>query len=1150
MQKSLHGYRSAWWGRRYLTKTLLVMKLTLVLLIAFFFNASGKSLAQHVTYSGTNVPLEEVFTELEKQTGFFFLYTKQTLAKSQPVSISATDMPLTEFLGKLLANQPLMYSIASRTVTISPAPPGAVPSGKESFILYTPPVKITGKVIDPSGNGLSGASISIKGSSKGTSANADGSFSISNVPEDGIIEVSAVGYLTASFKVVKGDLYRIAADGKSEPLTTKGITGVFIRMYRSNSPLDETVIIAYGSTTRRLNSGNVSTIKGEEISKTPVTNIQQVLQGRLPGLNVVFNSGNSAAPVSMEIRGRTSLNPNAYSDPLYILDGIQLNAVPTLNHFTNKNFVPGSVQGGFSPTGGENILSFINPLDIESIDVLKDADATSAYGSRGANGVILITTKRGKAGPTNVAFNISHGVTSVPRKLDLLSTKDYLEVRKQAFRNDGITPNIYNAMDLLVWDQNKETDWQDVLIGQGKSTQATVSVAGGVNQTTYYLSSTYNETGELMNYGDNNKKYDVVMNVSHTSNNQRFSVRYGSTYSVTDYNTRRAGASIYLSPNAPDIFDQNGDLNFAPYRTPTGTNFPFDGIKSPSLSRTQNFTNSAQLDFKLFDGLSLQMIGNMIFSSNKNSTYLPLSAIDPMNMFRMSEAYYGVSTIQNIQLQPSFNYRKYLGKGTLDVIVAADYKKYSTRGLTSHGMNFPDDNLMKSLNNAEYTMTLESYAEHKHIGVTSSIKYDYENKYLVHVNLRRDGSSRFGPGRRFGTFGSGSLNYIISEEKWMKKLLPKWFTWAKLRATYGVTGSDAVGDYQFMSRWSVTTQDGYTKLPKYGGVQAILSTIPVNQKYQWESNKQWDFSIEMSFLKDRINMGLSHYIRRSGNQLTSIPTPDHTGFPSVVGNWNALVENKGFEFECSGAIIQHKDLQVKARFNISVNRNKLLEFPDLERSPYATLYKIGASLNSSYYLHYTGIDPATGIFTFEDYTKDGKIDFYSTFAPGDPRSDKYVAVDRTQKYYGFMGIDVYWKQFSFTVDMPFARQTGEHPFITVANGSMNNIWFPAEVRNNTWMKPGDKALYHRLTTNFQTPIRSSDGIFTDASFIKFSRIGISYSLPTKLLSKAGMKMCSIGLSASNLGYITSYRGIDPEAQTSASVSPMTRTTSASILINL
>ena len=1150
MQKSLHGYRSAWWGRRCLTKSLLVMKLTLVLLITFLFNASAESLAQRVTYSGNNVSLEEVFTALEKQTGYFFLYTKQTLAKSRPVSISVADMPLTDFLNKLLSGQPLVYSIASRTITISTAPSPS-PAPVNRIQVYIPPVKISGKVQDPEGNGIAGASISVKGSTKGISAGADGKFTLSNVSEDAIIEVSAIGYITARFKVGSNDLLRIGANGTAEPLSTKGFSDITIRLLRSNSPLDETVIIAYGSTTRRMNTGNVSTIKGEEINKTPVTNIQQVLQGRLPGLNVVFNSGNSSAPVKMEIRGRTSLNPKAYSDPLYIVDGIQLNAVPTMNFLTGQNFVPGTVQSGFSPSGGENILAFINPLDIESIDVLKDADATSAYGSRGANGVILITTRRGKAGPTNIAVNLTHGVTSVPRKLDLLSTEEYLEIRKQAFINDGMTPNINNAMDLLAWDPEKYTDWQDVLIGEGRSTQANVSVSGGANQTTYYLSASHRSVGELMNYGATNKSYDVMMNVAHTSTNQRFSVRFGSSYSVTDNNTLRAGGNIFLPPNAPDIFDKDGNLNFAPYRTPTGSRYPFAGIKMPMNSRSNTFNNNAQLDFKLVRGLSLQMIANMMYATNNNNYFTPLASIDPLSLFRVSEALYGNSTIQNIQLQPSIRYLKYIGKGTLDIMVAADYKRYTTRGLTSQGRGYSNDNLMRSMNNAESQITLESYAEQKHIGVTTNLKYDYENKYVLNVSVRRDGSSRFGPGKRFGTFGSGSLNYIISEEKWMKAILPKWFSWAKLRATFGVTGSDAVGDYQYLSRWAMLTKDGFNKLPKYGGVQALLSQIPVNQEYQWESNKIWDFTIDLGFLKDRINLSLTHYIRRSGKQLTDIPTPDITGFPSVVGNWDALVQNKGFEFEVNGIVLDKKDFQLKARLNVSVNRNKLLEFPDIERSSYATIYMVGASLNTGYYLHYTGIDPATGVFTFEDHNKDGKIDHSTTYVLGDPRSDRYVAIDNTQKYYGSFGIDIFWKDFSFTADMPFARQIGTHPFITTAPGSMNNIWLPDEVKNNTWMKPGDKALYHRYTTSLGGPsIRTADGSFTDASFIKFSRVGLSYRLPAKLLARVGLKGCSFGLSVTNLGYITSYKGIDPETQGGLNATPMTRTASGSININL
>jgi hypothetical protein len=536
--------------------------------------------------------------------------------------------------------------------------------------------------------------------------------------------------------------------------------------------------------------------------------------------------------------------------------------------------------------------------------------------------------------------------------------------------------------------------------------------------------------------------------------------------------------------------------------------------------------------------------------ANNNNTYLnPLSSTDPIDPFRMSNAVYGMSTVHNYNVQPSIRYSRYIGKGTLNVLMAADYKKFTTKSNTSMAYNFANDNLMRSINNAEMVHTTESFAEHKHIGVTSTITYDYESKYVVNIRLRRDGSSRFGTGKRFGNFGSGSINWIASEETWMKNFMPTWLSFVKLKATYGITGSDDVGDYQYLSRWSVLANDNFSKRAPYGGVQSMVSIIPFNQEYQWQSNSTWDFSLEMSFFKDRLNLFLTHYIRTSGKQLTSIPTPDITGFETVLGNWAALVQNKGFEMEANGTIIDKKDFKLRSRLIFSLNRNKLLEFPGIEQSPYATIYKVGESLNTKYYLHYTGVDPASGLHTFEDRNKDGSIDGYGTYIPGDPRSDRYIPITLVQKYFGSFGLDLFWKDFSFSIDMPFARQLGNHPFMTRAPGAMHNLWLPDEVKNNTWMKPGDKALYHRYTTHFNSHIADSDGAFTDASFIKLSRIGVAYRLPSKLAGKVGMKGCTFTGSINNLGYITSYQGIDPETQTSMGT-PMTRTISGTIAINL
>lgn len=1147
MQKSLHGCRSAWWRPRRLTKTLMVMKLTLVLLTAFMFSAYAKSLAQHVTYSGHNVPLEKVLAELEKQTGYFFLYTQETLASSQPVTISVKEMPLNDFLKKIFEHQPLTYSIASKTVTVSPAPPAAV---RQIVPLFNMPVTIAGRIMDESGAGISGASVSVKGSAKGVSAGTDGRFTLPHVPDDALLDVSAIGYTTIHLKVLNNSVVKLETGGRTETLGNGGYTDLPVRLKRSSSPLDETVVIAYGaSTTRRMNTGNVGTLKGEEINRTPVANLQQALQGRIPGLNVIFSNGKTNAPVKMEIRGRNTLNPNEFTEPLYILDNVPLNAITASETMVASGSAPpGPVQAGFSLNGGENLLSFINPRDIESVEVLKDADATAIYGSRGANGVILITTKKGKPGPTRLDVSMNYGVMSIPRKLDLMNTEEYLSVRREAFRNDGYIPNAQNAIDLVQWDQNKYTDWQKFIYGEGISTAATVAVSGGVNQTSYRLSARHSSTQEMTNNSGKSKASGVDMNIEHRSSNQKFILTFDSKLSVTDNATFNPGGDIFLPPNAPDAYTKEGTLNFKEWRAGNIGNYPFEGLLKPNYSKTTFFINNIQTNFQLMEGLNFLTRFGYSFSSNDNKTFNPAASQDPEN-FGMAAAYLGTTVANNWEVVPTLQYTKFIGKGVLSALLGADYVMQTTKTLTSWGIGYPNDNLIRSINNAAMVLSGDGYKEYKHIAVFTNLRYTLLDRYILSVNLRRDGSSRFGAGKQFGNFGSASLSWKLSDEKFMQKVLPEWVSFLKLRGTWGKTGSDGIGDYKYLSRWSINSGPGGFRIPEYGTVPAIQITQPVNQQFQWQSTSQLDVTLDLSLFNDRLNFSVSRYVKQTGNQLVDIPTPAYTGFPTVLSNWNAMVRNSGWEFSFDSRVLNTKDFTLNVDFNIGTNKNVLVRFPEILKSPYATIYKEGTSTNTQYYLHYTGIDPSSGRYSFEDRNKDGVINLYNNLVPGDPDADRYVPVDLNPKYTGGFGCRMFWKGVSLAARFSFKRGIGEDPFINLVPGSMNNLWLPEDVRNNRWQKPGDHAIYPRYSTTDLNIIKFSDGFFTDASYIKIGELSLGYDLPAEWISKAKLRSCRIGFTVNNLGYITSYKGVDPETQKGANGSPMQRLVSTVLLLS-
>ncbi|MGN6416917.1 MAG: TonB-dependent receptor plug domain-containing protein, partial [Pseudobacter sp.] len=586
------------------------MKLTILFTAIAFFQVQASTLAQTVTLSGKDFTLKQVFAAIDKQTGYALMTNKGTLDASKPVTLTVHKMPLREFLDFVLKEEELEYEIEGKTIFLSKK--NKVVSGgapPERLEVYKDQEIITGQVINEDGAGLSGVSIFHKKMNKGTLTDAQGLFSIKAKKGDTLL-FSIVGYADQQVKIT-GNILQV-------------------RMKVAHSVLDETQVTAYGKTSRRLSTGNISTVKGEDIQRQPVMTVQEALIGRVAGLTIERTSGNSAAPVKVRIRGTNTINQNAVADPLYVIDGIPVNMMNT-GLRANSPVNMGAVQAGVVNTIGENPLLFLNPADIERVDVLKDADATAIYGSRGANGVILITTKRSKGGPTTVGVTVQKDVRFNQNYPRLLNTPEYLAVRREAFRNDGIEPAIGNAPDLTLWDSTKYTDWQRMLVGKGGATTVNVNVGGGEGQTRYSLSGGYSTLKDIMNNGGKNERISFNSSVSHRSRDSRFNFTLGNMISHTEVNSYAISSLGRLPPNAPDMYNNKGEFNFDGYRIGNTTFFPFAGIRQPSSSKTLSVNNQIQLDYELINGLNLSMTARYAFNTNDNINLKPSASIDPLS---------------------------------------------------------------------------------------------------------------------------------------------------------------------------------------------------------------------------------------------------------------------------------------------------------------------------------------------------------------------------------------------------------------------------------------------------------------------------------------------------------------------------------------
>ncbi|RAJ76777.1 TonB-linked SusC/RagA family outer membrane protein [Chitinophaga dinghuensis] len=1092
----------------------LFKRLTMVLLMVGCLTVSLSATAQTITYSSKKATLQQVFAEIKKQVNYVVIFNPDLIDVSVSVSVNAQKQPLEAFLKTIFSGMPVKYNIVGTTIVLfrkSDSPQTAMPEDN------VPTREVSGIVSDEKNRTpLIGVNVVIAGTNRGTQTNEKGLFTLKNVEENDVLVFSSIGFQKVSVTVSR---LRVLFNVALPPAT---------------SELDQAVVQAYGITSKRLTTGNITKITAKDIERQPVLNPLLALQGHAPGLLVTQTSGYANAPVKVEIRGRNSIGTNFLSDPLYVIDGVPMTVLDLPGVWRNGGVSTGFVQGGLSATGGQSPLFSMNPRDIESIEVLKDADATAIYGSRAANGVILITTKKGKPGKTNFSLDVNQGYIDVPHRRQMLNTQQYLQMRREAFKNDGITPTKATAPDLVAWDTTRYTDWQKEILGTGSQTTINTSLSGGDAQNTFRISGNYGKQVDVLSKSGASQQATLGANIGHKSQNQKLSVNLGTQFSYTHVNAIYALSSVFqLPPNAPPIYNSKGELNWDEWNAVgKGNDFPFGYLLKTNVLETNQFSSNLGISYELLKGLTVSTSAGYTSMTGSSNFFIPIASQNPIDN-PMGSTSFGTTKNTNWIIEPQIAYSRYVGKGDLKVQLGGSLQSTITDGVTTFGLGYTDDNMLSSINNAMVQQTTENYARYKYAGMFGRINYNWNNKYIINLNARRDGSSRFAAGSQFGNFGSVGLAWNASEEPWMKQLLPNWVSFMKLRTSYGITGGDgSIGDYQYLSQWS--TKISNVPLNQYGGLQPLVPIHAVNQQYHWESNKKYEAALSVSFLEDRINLEGAYYMNRSGNQVTSIPTPRYTGFSSIVGNWNAVIENAGWEGDIRATLVQKKDLRWSVTFNISTNKNRLISYPGIEQSPYYTIYRVGESLSAVYLTHYLGIDPQTGRYSFVDRNKDGQIIINSNVPAGTANDDRYIVKDLNPKYYGGIGTALTYKGWNLDLFFDYKRQLGMNPFLEIPGGFSN---LPVSAIRDHWQKPGDIAAYPGYSTSLGTSISSSDAMYVNASYLRFRTLALSYGLPDNLLKRMHMTACRAFIRAQNLFTITNYPGIDPEIQDLSSVPP-------------
>ncbi|OJJ15997.1 hypothetical protein BKI52_35075 [marine bacterium AO1-C] len=944
---------------------------------------------------------------------------------------------------------------------------------------------VTGKVTNSKGEAIPGATVVVKGTSNGVVTRTDGTFSINNVPSDAVLVIQAFGLET-------------------QEVTVGSQTNISVSLSDTKA-LDEVVVVGYGTTTKRSITGSVATVKSEDIASLPtVSTIENALTGRTAGVQVNAQNGVLGAPVTVRVRGTASLN--ASSQPLYVLDGI-----PVASGETGLGF------GG----SGTNPLKNLNPSEIESIEVLKDASAASIYGSRGSNGVILITTKRGKAGKPQVSINYYYGTTAPTNTLDMMNGDQFTGMWNAAVDNRGL-PATFRIDPTSI----ENTDFIDLVTRTGNIQEINASVRGGTQSTKYYVSAAFADANGYIER-NNQQRFNLRLNLDQKISekvNMSFGIAPSRSVSFRVGEENAVGAPLtYAHLYFPNVaaFNPDGTVNTSPAPNPFGQ-FPGTPV-----------SNQLGQDF---NSIITQVVSNLSlnyqilpFLSAQTKVAIETFQVDERRKFadNTTDGFgTGLSDINNVQRYNytwtnTINYNQVFGKHKVSGLLGSELQNSVTETTFTSGNEFPD-NRLKTLASAANTVSgTGTGTEFTFVGFFTRLNYTFADKYIVSLTGRYDGSSRFGNNNRYGFFPAASLGWVVSQESFMSGV-KNVVSFLKLRASYGLTGNAAIGN--FASRGLI----GFGA--DYAGAPGFEPTSLSNDDLTWETTAQLDLALEWGILDDRIRGSFGYYVKNTRDLLLARPLPRESGFTTITQNIGEI-QNRGIEIEISADIFKTKDFTWTTSFNISTLQNKVTKLADLDGDGKGDdiisgrqIIREGEPLGSFFLVNYAGVDPTNGdalwFSTDGNENRDGNTtNAYSTAdrtISGNPFPDFFGGWTNKFSYKGF-DLSVF---FQFTQGNDLYRNEGrfyQSNLASVFNNTTDqlNYWTPTNTNTNI---PQPRAL---LSNGNQHSTRYLD----DGSFIRLKTLTLGYTLPKSLTKQYSVRLYFQG---QNLWTQTNYTGFDPE----------------------
>ena len=978
--------------------------------------------------------------------------------------------------------------------------------------------QISGVVTDNDGQPISGATVLIEGTSVGTTTNINGEFSLS-APADGTLSVSFIGYETMQEAIA-------------------GKTWISFSLKEDTHAIDDVIVVAYGTAKKESFTGSVAVVKSEELEHRKVANVTKAIDGLAPGVQATSGSGQPGSGSTIVIRGFGSIN--ASSTPLYVVDGIPY----------------------------DGAISAINPDDIASISILKDASASVLYGARGANGVVLINTKKGNSDETVVDLKINVGVSSraIPR-YETVGAKDFMEMMYSAYYN-AYGSNVlaqmqsilganemYNPYDVplaqlfteegkisdkatLRWDE----DWLDEATNNAALRQEYgASVSGGNEKTQYMFSLGYlNEDGVLRT--TNFERYSGRLSVE-TQAKPWFAAGMGANFARNTTNSSETESSatsnvfysaqlmapiypVYMRDPATGeyLLDENGKKQFDYGSSrPSGQQTDFNSIATLYDDKYEqgSYSLSARTHFD-FMGVEDHWTEGLKFQINFGTDYYNSQSMTYYNpFFGNAESVSGRIYKSNLtSLGYTFNqllsYNRSFGRHNLDLLVGHEYYAYTESSLSGHKTGLPGGGIYE-LDAAAVIVGTGSSTDNDRIeSYLSRVNYSYDDKYYISGSWRTDGSSRFAPGSRWGNFWSAGASWRISQEEFMKDV--DWVDNLTLKFSYGVQGNNSVGSYYAYQALYDTSAPNAT-LPG-----ATLNDV-ANAELTWESNHNLNTGIEAR-LFNRLDLSFEFYNRKTLDMLLSYPLPISSGFSGYYRN-SGEMRNRGIEFAVTGRIIDRKDMQWSVTWMGATVNNKVLKLTDdgQDITSSTQIIREGETLYSYYVSRSAGVDPMTGEKMYWATDDDGHD--YITKDLTEAQNNRVVAGSRIPDLYGSLSTSFRWKNLDFSISTNYS--IGGVTYDGVYYEFMS-FYYPAQAKHKNllraWKKPGDVTDVPRYEIR-ETPIVSDDKLI-DASYFSIKNITLGYTLPKAWTSKIGFKAARISASVDNLYIFTHLKGMDPQ----------------------